>query len=130
MVAEETARRRHAIARWYGRSLERWRKHVEGRFVELVRREIGIDQLLAERDSPPRPDAVLVWHALAQDHTTGWAYAETFRSLLAVDIADLLPDQPAEVDTNSSVRELSRRRIELAHELLELMTQWRERQAA
>jgi superfamily II DNA or RNA helicase len=130
LVAEETTRRRHAIAGWYGRSLDRWRKHVEARFIELVRREIGIDQLLAERDSPPRPDAVLVWHALAQDHTTGWAYAETFRSLLAVDIADLLPEQPVDVDTNASSRELSRRRIELARELLELMTQWRERQAA
>lgn len=76
----------------------------------------------------PGVTAILAWHALAQDGTTGWAYAEAFRRTLGLEIADLLPEGPLDTDASASARELRRRRVELGRALLELMGQWRERQ--
>jgi hypothetical protein len=91
LAAEEARRREDRRQRWLGRSEARWHAHVRAEFCGLVRRVVGIDLLLGEREHGTTLDPILAWHALAQDGTTGWAYAEAFRRTLGLEIADLLP---------------------------------------
>ena len=79
---------------------------MRGEFLGLVRRVVGIDLLLAQRERGEPLDPILAWHALAQDQTTGWAYAEAFRAVLGLEIPELMPKGPAETDTSASSREL------------------------
>ena len=130
LAAEEARRREERRQRWLGRSEARWHAHARAEFCGLVRRVVGIDVLLGEREHGTTLDPILAWHALAQDATTGWAYAEAFRRTLGLEIADLLPEGPLDTDASASARELRRRRVELGRALLELMGQWRERQQA
>lgn len=106
LAAEEARRREDRRQRWLGRSEARWHAHVRAEFCGLVRRVVGIDLLLGEREHGTKLDPILAWHALAQDGTTGWAYAEAFRRTLGLEIADLLPEGPLDTDASASAREL------------------------
>jgi hypothetical protein len=102
----------------------KWQADVRRRLRQLVVRAVNAEMSLQLRRDEEAPDMNLVWLELASDTYTGWAYADTFRQHLGMQVSELLPSGPPGADSRGD-RELQRVRSDTALELLALIEEWK-----
>jgi hypothetical protein len=101
----------------------RWERTIRRRFTELARRALSGEMTLKNRVPGNEVSATLAWLDLGTDQDSGWCNAEAFRQHLAMDLIDLLPNEPF-VDDGTSDARLRRERVETGSQLVRLIREW------
>jgi len=128
LAGEEAARRSRLSAELLQRRRARWEVGVRERFKQLVQDTV-VAELAVRHAEPDGLDPTVIWLELGRDTTTGWAYAETFRLRLGIQLGELVPQGLASEVPTRRARESGGTRAENGRALLELMAMWRERAA-
>lgn len=117
------SRRDHVHQLDAARSADR-RQRIRRDFVVLARGQLEAEWAIEYDGGRGELDHGELWSRLTSDTLSGWTYAETFRQLLDVSLADLAPQRSAGTEiTIRDARRLSRQST--YGRLAELMVEWR-----